>query len=316
MPAPSTPYDYDAIIIGGGPAGLNAALVLGRCRRRTLLFDSGEYRNAVSRALHGYLTRDGCDPAYLRQLGRDELTQYDSLVLRDARVVAVEALPFGFAVVAEGGERFRCRKLLLATGVVDELPDVPGLVERYGTSVHHCPYCDAWEVRDQPLAVWGRGQDGKGFALEMTAWSRDLILCTDGPADFDERDRRRLALHGVRVREERIVRLEGPDGRLEWIVFDAGPPEQRVALFFSTGQRHRSDFARQLGSTFAPEGCVATDEHEATNVPGLYVAGDASRREQYVVVSAGEGALAAIAINTALIKDDLAAEEAQGHGPA
>src|SRR5579884_1378303 len=299
----------DVIIVGGGPAGLNAALVLGRCRRRTLLFDSGQYRNAASPALHGYLTRDGCDPAELRRLGHEELRQYPTLELREALVVGVEALHPGYAVTLEDGERHTCRKLLLATGVVDELPDVPGLAELYGTSVHHCPYCDGWEVRDRPLAVLGRGADGRGLALEMTAWSRDLVLCTDGPSGLDEGDRARLARHGIRVREERIARLEGRDGRLERILFVSGPPEERDALFFSSGQRQRAPFAQQLGARFAPEGCVLTDEHEATNVPGLYVAGDASRREQYVIVSAAEGALAAMAINTALIKEDLAADE-------
>jgi thioredoxin reductase len=173
--------------------------------------------------------------------------------------------------------------------------------------VHHCPYCDAWEWRDQPIAVYGRGDDGAGLALALTVWSRDLLLCTDGPADFSERMRERLEVLEIPVREERLVRLEGTDAMLERLVFAAGEPVARRALFFATGQRQASDLPARLGCRFASNGAVDTGKCEATNVPGVYVCGDASREAQFVVVAAAEGAEAGIAINKALLEEELAA---------
>ena len=169
----------------------------------------------------------------------------------------------------------------------------------------HCPYCDGWEVRDQPLAVYGKGEHGIGLALELTAWSRDLVLCTDGPSELSNDDLERLARHGVNIREEQVVRLEGTEGVLERIVFVNGDSLTRRALFFSTGEHQRSDLPAKLGCEFTDKGAVKTGECETTNVPGVYVAGDASRRVQLVIVAAAEGAEAAFAINTALLKEDL-----------
>lgn len=301
----------DALIVGGGPAGLSAALVLGRCRRHVLVCDGGAYRNAAAPAVWGFLTRDGTPPNALRRLARAELARYPGVAVRAVEVRAVERLADGgFAALLATGERCYARLLLLATGVVDELPPLEGVERFYGVSVHHCPYCDGWEERDKPIAIYGKGHDGAALTCELTGWSRDLALCTDGPTELAEHDRERLRRLGIPVREERIARLEGTDdGRLERIVFADGAALPRAALFFQTGQHHRADFARQLGCQFTPEGSVLTSEHESTCVPGVFVAGDASRREQYAIVAAGEGALAAMAMNAALLKADLAMEE-------
>lgn len=297
---------YDVIIVGGGPAGLSAALLLGRCRRRVLVCDSGQYRNAASRATHGFLTRDGSDPAESRRIACEQLRRYETVELRPVEVTDAVRVNDRFEVALPDGTRLTSRKLLLATGVVDQVPAIPGLEPLYGRSVFHCPYCDGWEVRDQPLAVYGRGVRGRGLALELTAWSDDLVLCTDGPADLRVGDRERLARNGIVIREERIARLEGTDGLLERIVFTSGEALARAALFFNTGQRQRSDLPAKLGCQFTPSGDVWTGAYEASNVPGLYVAGDASRLVQLAIVAAAEGAEAAFAINTALLKKDLA----------
>ena len=296
---------YDAIIVGGGPAGLSAALILGRCRRRVLICDAGLPRNAASHALHGFLTRDGIEPAELLRIGREQLRRYDSVELRAIEVTDASYFGDGFEVTLSDGTCRRSRKLLLATGVVDHLPEIAGIEDFYGRSVFHCPYCDGWEVRDQPLAVYGRGEHGQGLALELTAWSDDLVLCTDGPAGLTAEDRGRLAKHSIEVREEWIAHLEGTDGMLERIVFTNGATLARRALFFSTGQHQRSDLSAILGCAFTDKGAVQTGEYETTNVPGLYVAGDASRLMQLAIVAAAEGAQAAFAINTALLKEDL-----------
>jgi len=299
---------YDCIVVGGGPAGLSAALMLGRSRRRVLVCDVGEPRNRGSHAVHGFLTRDGTPPATLLQLAREDLRPYNTVEIRSARVVDAARDHRGFEVRCEDGSRLRTRKLLLATGVVDELPDIAGLAELYGRSVHHCPYCDGWEWRDQPVGVYGRGDAAAGLALGLTVCTRDLVLCTDGPASHSDWMRERLEACDIRMREERVVRLEGREGRLDRIVFEEGAVENRRALFVATGQRQASELPARLGCVFTEDGAVDTGKCEATNVPGLYVCGDASREAQFVVVAAAEGAEAGMAINKALLEEELGAD--------
>jgi thioredoxin reductase len=296
---------YDVIIVGGGPAGLSAALLLGRCRRSVLVCDTGRPRNRASLALHGYLTRDGVSPKEFIALARRELEQYATVELRDVEVVDAECRESDFVVTLERGEEVSSRKLLLATGVVDNLPDVPGIRDFYGSSVFHCPYCDAWEIRDQPIGIYGRGDKGLGLSLELTAWSRDLILFTDGESGIDETGKARLVRCGVALREDRVARLEGSGGVLERVVLASGEAVSRRALFFTLGQEQRSPLASRLGCALNEKGTVPTGKYETTHLRGLFVAGDASRAVQWVVVAAAEGAEAAFAINTDLIKEDL-----------
>jgi thioredoxin reductase len=295
----------DVVIVGAGPAGLSAALILGRCRRRVVVFDAGHPRNQASHALHGYLTRDGIEPAELRRIGREQLRQYETIELISAEVTAAKRVADGFEVTVDDHRKVYSRKLLLTTGVVDHLPEIDGLLPLYGKSVFHCPYCDGWEQRDQPIAVYGRTHHGSGLALELTGWSKDLVLCTDGPADLSADEHQKLARLNIAVREERIVRLEGTDGQLERIVFASGEALERHAMFFNTGQDQHCDLAEKLGCEFTERGAVWTGEFEKTNVSGLYVAGDASRAVQLAIVAAAEGAEAAFAINKSLIKEDL-----------
>lgn len=296
---------FDVVIVGGGPAGLSAALVLGRCRRRVLVCDNGHPRNEASTAMHGYLSRDGIAPAEFLRQGRDELARYDTVQVRHVTVIDAACVDGRFVVTLEGNEQVRTRKLLIATGVRDNVPAIDGLSELYGRSVFHCPYCDGWEVRDQPLAIYGRGERGYGLALELTAWSRDLVLVTDGPAEIDAEQRERLAANGVAVREERIARVDGRDGILQRVVFVDGAPLERRALFFTTGQQQQSELAGRLGCAINEKGTVRTGKYETTHLRGLFVAGDASRAVQWVIVAAAEGAEAAFAINTDLIQEDL-----------
>ena len=296
---------HDVVIVGGGPAGLSAALFLGRCRRSVLVCDNGHPRNEASHAMHGYLSRDGMSPREFLATARAELRRYTTVELRDTTVTAARCENGRFETVLESGERIWSRKLLIATGVRDNVPAIDGFAELYGRSVFHCPYCDGWEVSDTPLAVYGTGERGYGLSLELTAWSRDILLCTDGPCDFDQDKRDRLSRNGIRVIEQKVLRLEGVDGILKRVVFDGAPPEDRRALFFTTGQYQQSPLAIQLGCEFNDKGTVRTGKYETTHLPGLFVAGDASRAVQWVIVAASEGAEAAFAINTDLIKEDL-----------
>jgi thioredoxin reductase len=302
VPAPSR---YDVIIVGGGPAGLNAALILGRCRRRVLLVDSGKPRNAVSRGVNGFLTRDGERPSELRRIARTELARYPTVEMRDGEICEATTSGGGFELREAGGARLSSRKLLLATGLLDDLPEIPGFGELYGNGVYTCPYCDGFEHRDRPIAVYGPGERCVALALEMTLWSRDLVLLTDGPADLAARNKARLDKLAVRVVEDRVVRLEGDERGLKRIHFDGRAPIDREAIFLNYGEREGSDLVRMLGCDLTTKGTVETTSHERTEVPGLYVAGDASRRVQFAIVAAGEGAMAAFAINNDLLKEDL-----------
>jgi thioredoxin reductase len=297
---------YDCIVVGAGPAGLSAALMLGRCRRRVLVCEAGEPRNARSTGLHSYLTREGIAPLEFLRLARKEVEEFPTIEFLSAEVKDARRTNEGFMVVLADRTELEARKLLLATGVMDELPDIDGLRPLYGTSVHHCPYCDGWEWRDQPIAIYGRGEEGSGLALGLSVWSDDLVLCTDGPSDLTTTQQEQLERLGIEVREDEVVRLEGQRGWLSRIIFAQGEPLPRRALFVAAGQHQQSDLALRLGCRFTGKGAVDTGSCEATEVPGLYVAGDASKEAQFVIVAAAEGAEAGMAINKALLKDDLA----------
>jgi thioredoxin reductase len=296
---------YDCIVVGAGPAGLGAALMLGRCRRAVLVCDAGEPRNARSAGLHNYLTRDGILPRDFLVIARQDVERYPSVQFRETEVLDATRSPDGFRVVCADGSQLSARKLLLATGVVDELPQLEGLAPFYGISVHHCPYCDAWEWRDQPIGIYGRGEEGSALALGLTVWTDDVVLCTDGPSGLSDHELEQLGSMGVEIRQDRVARLEGTEGYLERIVFETGESLPRRALFVCAGQHQRSALARKLGCRFTRKGAVDTGSCEATDVPGLYVAGDSSKEAQFVIVAAAEGAEAGMAINRALLKEEL-----------
>lgn len=295
---------YDVIIVGAGPAGMNAALILGRSRRRVLVCNEGEHRNAVSRALHGFLTRDGIDPRELLRIGRQQLDRYDTIKVQDIGVTNIDADNGRFAVQLSDSTQLWARKVLLTTGVVDNLPDIQDFGTFYGRSVFHCPYCDGWELRDLPLAIYGRGANGPGLAQELLGWSSDLTLVTDGPPQIKTEEREKLARSRIQIREQRISRLQGKDGILESIVFEDGSMLRCRAMFFNLGHRQHSDLAARLGVSIDPHGDeVISNRHQSTNVPGLYVAGDAAFHTHLAIIAASEGAIAALAINTALLHE-------------
>ena len=297
-------FDADVIIVGAGAAGMSAALVLGRACRTVLMFDHGRPRNVRTQAMHGFLTRDGIAPGEFRRISREQLSRYENVRLESATVSSVSCRAGGgFTVTLEGGRTCVSKKLLLATGVVDNVPQIPGLSDFYGRSVFHCPFCDGWELRDRTLAVYGREKHGFGLSMELLGWSKDIVVCTDGPSGIEAADLSTMERNGVRLREERVTRLDGRDGQIEQVVFDRGEPLLCQALFFTTGQHQSCELAKSIGCKFNEKGTVHTGRHESTDVPGLYVAGDASRDVQWVVIAAAEGAEAAFAITQDLIKE-------------
>jgi thioredoxin reductase len=307
MPMPAA-VPWDVLVIGGGPAGLSAALMLGRCRRRVLVCDSGPKRNRASRALHGFLTRDGIAPAELLAIARAQLRRYATVRRRRARVTGVRRRGRLFEATLAGGRRVRARRILLATGVVDSLPSWPSLARFYGRSVFHCPYCDGWEFRDRRLAAWGPTPATAGLALKLTSWSRRVTLLTGGAYRLAAPLRARLRRGGVLVREEPVSGLGGRGTTLERVRLAAGPPLPCDALFLTVPCRQACDLFRPLGCRLTRSGAVRADRRSRTHAEGVYAAGDASVDSQMVVVAASEGARAAIAIHEELLDEELGAE--------
>ena len=307
---PAAPLlDFDVVIVGAGSAGLSAALVLGRCLRRVLVCDGGTTRNVSSPGVHSFFTRDGIKPTDLMRIGREQLQPYTTVEVRAVRVVALEVVPAGFQLTLESrpGQTKICttRKVLLATGVEDVLPAIEGMLELWGTSVLHCPYCHGWEVRNQPLAVFGHSKSVTGLALLVSRWSRDVIVCTDGSNNLTTNALRRLRQHGIRVRKEKVSHLEGTKrGKLQHIVFENGEKLERAALFIHPHQEQRSPLAEQLGCRFTKKGALWVNKNAETTCPGLYAAGDATPGLQQALLAAAKGAQAAININENLTREE------------
>lgn len=290
---------YEVIIIGGGPAGLTAALYLGRACRRVLLLDSGEPRNAASQGMHGFLSRDGMLPAEFRQISRKQLEAYPTVRVLNTVVVEVKRGENGFEVMTTNGTCHEARKLLLATGVRDELPEIAGFRKFWGKGVYHCPYCDGWEVHNQSLAVYGKGEDGFKRTRLLTGWSRTVTLYSEGPAELSEPQRQQLTAAGVTIYEEKILRLEG-ESRLERIVLESGKTVECQGLFARPAQQQPGKLAQSLGLTLTENQLVESNSGGRTTIPGLYVAGDSSAQAQQVVLAAASGALTTIHLNEEL----------------
>lgn len=297
---PAAGTHADVAIIGGGVAGLSAALVLGRSRRRTLVFDAGEPRNAPSPGVHSFFSRDGMLPGELLRVGREQLAPYESVELRRGRVAAAERAGDGFHLYLDDGGVVAARRLVLALGVVDELPEIEGLRERWGHGVFHCPYCHGWEMRDRPLAVLGNGAEGVRLARLATGWTRDLVLCTNGPATFGDKERALLDRNGIGVRERRIARVEGEGKSVSGVVFE-GTVLPRAGVLVRPPFRQRSDLPAALGCALTEQGVIRTDEDGRTTVPGVFAVSDCASLMQQVAVGVGQATRAAIVLNNELV---------------
>ncbi|MFJ1811952.1 MULTISPECIES: NAD(P)/FAD-dependent oxidoreductase [unclassified Streptomyces] len=307
--------EYEVIVVGGGAAGLSAALVLGRARRRTLVVDAGEPRNAPAAHMQGYLSRDGMSPAEFLAAGREEIARYGVELVRDRAVDAT--VGEGFAVRLAGGtpssggsRTVHARQLVVATGLKDELPPVAGLAERFGRDVLHCPYCHGWEVRDQAFGVLATTPMGVHQALMVSQWSKDVtfFLHTVAEAELTDEDRRRLAAAGVRVLPGEVAGLVVEDDRLTGVRLEDGRVHDRDVVFVAPRAVPRTDLLSRLGAEMSetPFGAYpVVDGRGLTTVPGLWAAGNASGFAEQVVNAASRGYRAGAAINGELLMGDL-----------
>ena len=272
-------YDFDCVVVGGGVAGLSAALVLGRARRRTLVLDRGEQSNRAAAHVGGLLGHDGTPPAELYELARAQVAAYEAVELRDDEAVDARAEGDGFAVVLTGGGEIRARAIVLATGMTYDVPDVPGFAELWGGAVFHCPFCHGWDVRDQPVVVYGAGEVADRQATVLSAWTDDVTVI--GPDD----------VAGVRVE----------DGTLQAVVRRDGSEVRCAAVLVHAPLRRRDELPERLGLALTDTGFVAVDAQLRASVPGVYAAGDLAVAPQQVAIALGSGHLAGVVATRELL---------------
>ena len=295
---------YDVIIVGGGPAGCNAAMVLARSRRTVLIIDEGKHRNQLSQGIHNYLTRDGVKPGEYLELAYKEMADYHIPIIRTRAIKARQLEQKGFEITDNTGTIYLCRRLLLATGVTDKIPDIPGIQELWGCCVHHCPFCDGWECRDKVIALYSRNVNGYGMAMALQHLSKEVILFTDGRSYLKTKQRSHLQALNIRVISRRVKELLYDNKQLHHIALQNGEQVPCDVLFVNHGHHVNSELLEQLDCRRTKLGAAITNKQQQTSIPGVYVAGDASFDMHFVVVAAAEGAKAAVAIHSDLLNTD------------
>jgi thioredoxin reductase len=297
---------FDCVVVGGGAAGLSAALVLGRARLRTLLVDAGGQSNRPSPGVGGLLGHDGRPPAQLYALGRDELAVYPSVTVVDGEVRSAGPAQEGSTLELADGARVQARRVLLATGMEYVHRPLDGAEQRWGHSVFHCPFCHGWEHRDQALCVLDAEETGVHRALLLRRWTDDVTLLTDGPAALRGDEVARLRAAGVAIDERPVIGLRGPGDTLEAVVFADGAPRPCRGLLIAVRMRQRTALAQQLGVALAEPGpaaedAIAVDARFATNVEGVFAAGDAAAQMPSVAAAIASGHTAAAMVVQSLL---------------
>jgi thioredoxin reductase len=302
---------FDCAIIGGGPAGLNASLILGRARRNVILFDNNNPRNAVTQESHGFITRDGIKPKEFREIAHEEIGRYPSVVYARREVTSViknnnSNEPLFELLTSENNERYQSKTIIISTGLRDILPSIDNISDYYGRSLFHCPYCDGWELRDKPLVVIiGEQVQGFHFIQTIYNWSKDLVVCTNGTVFQNTEQKDLLQRKGIKIIENRIKNFVGENGQMEKILFENGKSVSRKGGFVMPQLVQSSDFGKQLGCQYNSLGGIAIDSFGRTNIPGVYAAGDASViAPAQLIIAAAEGVRAAAGVNTDLTQKE------------
>lgn len=295
---------YDAVVVGGSFAGMSAAMHLARARRRVLVVDAGRPRNRFAHASHGFPGQDGRAPAAIMETLRAELLAYPTAAFAADEATHARAVDDGFELDLASGTTITARRLVLATGVADELPEIPGLRERWGVSVLHCPYCHGYEVADRRFGVLARSEMAVHQALLVPDWSADVTLFTNGIFEPDEEQRAALAARGVRIEDRRVAALVGEGTGLSGVRMEDGAVIPIDALFTQPRTRMASPLAEQLGceiedGPFGP--MIRTDGRKLTSVPGVFAAGDTTRVPPNATLAAAEGMMAGVGAHQSLV---------------
>lgn len=295
---------YDVAIAGGGPAGLSAAIWLSRYLHRVVLVDSGDPRNWETRGVNGYLGLPGIRPSELRAKARDEARKYGALLIDDT-IETVERADDGFAVTLHCGDRYDARRLLLAIGLKDVWPDIPGLARVYGSTAHICPDCDGYETRGRKTVVLGKGRKAVGMALNLSTWTRDLIIVTNGEApDLNQPEYcQKLDALNIPVLTDAVREVCTVEGRLHCLKLASGMDLDVEKIFIATEQYPADDLGAQLGCTRDAGGHIVVDKHYHTSVHNVFAAGDIVPGSQLAIAAAADGAIAALSIHKSLVPD-------------
>lgn len=298
-------HSYDVAIVGGGPAGLTAALFLARYLYSVVLIDSRDPRNWEARGINGYLGLHGITPPELRERGRAEAARYGATFVDGCVSTVRQDEEEGFVTALEGGRTFTSQRLLLAIGIKDVWPDVPGLDRCYGQTVHHCPDCDGREARDKRTVVIASGRSAAGMALSLTTWTRDITICTNGkPAGIEPKIRAKLDAAKIPVVEQPLVRLESDGTEARALVLEDHTTLECERVFFAIGHYPADDLGVQLGCRRDDEGLIVVDDKYRTSVRNVFAAGDITPGPHLAIAAAGGGAVAALAIHASLIPDE------------
>ncbi|WP_371069283.1 NAD(P)/FAD-dependent oxidoreductase [Sediminibacillus sp. JSM 1682029] len=295
----------DCVIVGGGPAGLNASLVLARAKKNIVLFDEDKPRNAVTYESHGFITRDRIKPSEFKRLAREDLKEYPSLEIRNQLVTAIQKEDGSFLVQTGDGDHYRSRKVILATGLTEVLPDIEGIHEFYGTSLFSCPFCDGWELRDRPLVVVAEDERAMHGVKLIANWSKDLVVCTNGKTPFTAEQKALLSKKNIRIIDNEIESFQGDKGQLEKIRFKEGEELEREGGFVASELKQASSLIESLGCSLNTMGGIETDDFGRTEVEGVYACGDnALVAPAQLVIAASEGSRTAIGVVADLVNED------------
>lgn len=295
----------DCAIIGGGPSGLNASLVLARAQKNVVLFDDDKPRNAVTQQSHGFITRDGIKPSEFKKMAKKDLMKYPNLTIQNERVIHIKKENQTFMIDTNDGHSYRSRKIILSTGLKDVLPNIEGIHDFYGTSLFNCPFCDGWELKDRPLVLISEDERAVHMAKLIVNWSKDLVVCTNGKNIFSNEQKELITKKKINVIEKEIIALKGENGHLETIQFKGGEEIRRDGGFVTTGIAQASSLAENLGCNVNKMGGIETDPFCRTNIDGVYVSGDASIiAPAQLVIAAGEGSKVAISVVHDLVNED------------
>ncbi|UFT99953.1 NAD(P)/FAD-dependent oxidoreductase [Radiobacillus kanasensis] len=295
----------DCVVIGGGPAGLNASLVLARGKKNVILFDEDKPRNAVTHESHGFITRDGIKPTVFKQSAKKDLMKYPNISIHNQRVTEIKKEDKSFIIHTHDGNSYRSRKVILATGLKDVMPEIEGIHNFYGVSLFSCPFCDGWELRDRALVVIPTAEHAFHITKMIFNWSNDIVVCTNGTKMFSTEQIELLTKKNIKVLEDDILALDGDQGQLEKILFKNGEEIAREGGFVTTRLEQASSLAQKLGCSMNKMGGVEIDSLGRTNIEGIYASGDNSLSgPPQLINAASEGSKAAMGVISDLIYED------------
>lgn len=295
----------DCVVVGGGPSGLNASLVLARAKRNIILFDEDKPRNAITHESHGFLTRDGIKPSEFKKVAKDQIRKYPNLSIQNQRVTNIQKENQFFQIHTGDGKAYRSKKVILSTGLKDVMPQIEGLHDFYGTSLFICPFCDGWELKDRPIVIIS--EDERTFHLTKMVfnWSKDLVVCTNGKKILTSEQRESFEKNDIQVIEDEISVLQGDKGQLASIQFTNGKEIRRDGGFISSKLEQASPLAQLLGCTITKNGGIETDAFGRTNIEGVYASGDCTlSTPPQLINAASEGSKVASGVISDLINEE------------